>query len=70
MAMVGGGDPVQYDTLRLAPSLTRVRVPHEVRVTPGRGHAFHALTFQADARDAWRAQMAFVARHLAAEAAS
>ncbi len=70
MAIVGGDDPVQDDTLRLGPALTRLRVPHEVRVTPGRGHAFHALTFQADARDAWRAQMAFVARHLAAEVAS
>jgi len=66
---VGTADPLLPDTRRLAAALERRGVPCEAHYHPGEMHAFHAFVFRRAAKDFWRAQYAFLERHLASPAA-
>jgi len=63
-AGVGTRDPLLPDTRRLAAALEWRGVPCEARYYPGEVHAFHAFVFRRNARRFWRAQLAFLERHL------
>lgn len=63
-ALAGDKDPVLPDTVRLGPALERLGVDHEIKVYPDVGHAFHAMRWNAVARQAWADQLAFVTGRL------
>jgi acetyl esterase len=62
---VGTADPLLPDTRRLAAALQRRGVPCEAHYYSREMHAFHAFVFREAARQYWRAQYAFLRRHLA-----
>lgn len=61
---VGTRDPLLPDTRRLATELSRRDVPLEAHYYPGEMHAFHAFVFLENAKRFWRAQYAFLSRHV------
>lgn len=63
---VGTRDPLLDDTRRLAAALARRGVAAQADYFPGELHAFHAFYFKPAAKKLWEAQLAFLARHLAA----
>lgn len=65
-AGVGTADPLLDDTRRLAASLQRRGVAHEVQYYPNELHAFHALTWRAQAQRCWAEQLAFLSAHVPA----
>ena len=63
-APVGTRDPLLDDTRRLEKALAALKVPCEARYYPGGIHAFHAMVWQAAAKQCWRDALAFLDRHL------
>ncbi len=59
-AFAGTRDPLLPDTRRLAVALEALGVRCDARYYPGGLHAFHALPFDARARDCWRDQFRFL----------
>lgn len=59
-AIVGTRDPLMSDTRRLAAALHALGVPCEARYYPGEIHAFNALVWREQARQAWRDSYAFL----------
>ena len=64
----GTADPILDDSRRLAAALDRHGVDHELRIYPGEPHAFHALPWRPNARDAWKRGFAFLERVLSVQA--
>jgi acetyl esterase len=60
----GTADPILDDTRRLGAALTRHGVDNEVHLYPGEPHAFHALAWRPNARDAWKRGHTFLERVL------
>lgn len=60
----GTRDPVLDDTRRLAGALDRLEVPHRMRIYPGEIHAFHAMIWRRQAREAWRETFEFLEEQL------
>lgn len=61
---VGTRDPLLDDTRRLERALNALDVACEARYYPGEIHAFHALVWRKQARQAWRDTFGFLARRL------
>jgi acetyl esterase len=57
---VGGRDPLQQDTHRMAEALAYRGTEAIERVYPGEMHAFHALLFRRHARQCWKEMIAFM----------
>lgn len=68
-AFAGTRDPLLDDTRRLAGALRRHGSPHRVRYYPGELHAFHALSWRAQARRCWSELFDFLDEHLRPAAA-
>ncbi len=61
LAICGTRDPILDDTRRLGAAVQQAGGRCEISIHPGAVHAFHAVFWQPPARDAWRAQLDFLA---------
>ncbi len=66
LASVGSADPVADDTRRLKDALDRLGAVCEAHYYAGEVHAFQALVWRRQARQAWRDTYAFLDQHVPA----
>jgi acetyl esterase len=63
-AIGGTRDPILDDTRRLGPALDGLGVENEIDIYEGEIHAFHALVYRPNAREAWKRTYRFLERHI------